>query len=438
MPGQDAKRPFRAMNAVFTESLRDRKRFRDENGFLHITLRFLRTGILRYLPTPETFPDGVPPGAPGPDGQVAVLVEAADLRDPESLASLAGMPCLREHDWAAPDKRLDAVGSVAGSPEFDGEFVAGEAVITDAETISRLEAGELAEVSAAYVHRVDWEPGEFEGTPYAGKQREIRYNHFVLLPEGKGRCGPEVRVTNAKDNDMDKDKDKTEGKDGLFAVFSRKLKRLVYAQNADEAKEIAKADAEEEKPPEKEKSTDGNPEGKDGNKGGSEPEGIKNLDKLLAELEKVKARAAELEGQLAAAQEKINELLSTDKVEEEAEEINNEREEAATAMNGAGIPREKALAAFKEKKLRGHGLRVFAMNSIREAAGKAKLTEAQAKSEDFIRGMWGVVRETADQKKTVTGGLGDYAKAMNAYQDYRTRALNTLGFNQPKNGESRK
>ena len=62
----------RAMNAVFTDSIRDRKRFRDENGFLHIPLRFMRTGTLKYLATPETFRDGVPPDAPGPDGMVRV------------------------------------------------------------------------------------------------------------------------------------------------------------------------------------------------------------------------------------------------------------------------------------------------------------------------------------------------------------------------------
>lgn len=233
----------KAMNAVFTDALASRRRWYDDNGFLHISLRFMRTGTLQYQNTPETFPNGVPPHAVDHRGVVTVMVEPSDLGESESLASLAGLPCLRTHDWASPDKDLDQTGSVAGVPEFDGEYVIGEAVITDAETIRRIESGVLVEVSAAYVHEIDWTPGEHQGEPYAGKQRRIRYNHFVLLEEGEGRAGSAVRVTNSKEKE-----DMSEpNKEGGILVWLKSLGgKPVRVMNADDAEKVAEVDAKAE------------------------------------------------------------------------------------------------------------------------------------------------------------------------------------------------
>lgn len=414
----------KAMNAVSVGSENRPKRYLDDNGFLRVFLRFMRTGTLDY--SPSTFPDGVPSDAVGVDGKVTVMVEPGDLKDPDSLASLAGMPGLRRHEWATPDGKLDQVGSVAGEPQYvveDGVgYVECEAVITDAETIRRLQDGELIEVSAGYHHDVLWEPGNFGEQPYAGKQKNIRYNHFVLLPEGEGRAGRDVKAINSKENEV-ADK-KEEG--GGVRVWCRKLKKAIFAMNADDAEAIAKLDEEAEAENE---STDGNPPagGAPAAAGAAHEEGeIKNLSKLLDELTKVKQRAAELEGQLQVAQEKINELLSADKVEAEAEAMAGEREEAAEVMADNGIPKDKAMNSIKEGKLRGHALRVFAMNSIREAQGKPALDEARTKDESFVLGMWNGVKEGAPVKKTVVGAFN--AKAMNSVQDYRKQALTTLGF----------
>jgi hypothetical protein len=420
---------YKAMNAVSSGSENRPRRFRDDNGFLHIFLRFMRTGILEY--GQDTFPDGIPSGAAGVNGRVAVMVEPDDLKDPESLASLAGMPGLRKHEWATPEQDLDQIGAVAGEPCYVEEngvgYVECEAVITDAETIGRLDDGELVEVSSGYRHDVDWAPGEFEGKSYAGKQKGLRYNHFVLLPEGEGRAGRDVRALNAKENEVADEKEK-----GGVRVWCRKLKRAIFALNAEDAEAIAELD---EKPEEKTESTDGNPPpkaGEGGDKPPAEGEGggeIKNLSKLLDELTKVKARAAELEGQLQVAQERINELLSSDKVEQEAEALSSEREEAAGVIaENCGIDKAKAMNAIKEAKLRGHALRVHAMNSIREHQGKQKIEDEKTKDEAFILGMWNGVKEGVGQKKVVVGGIYTNAQAMNAAQDYRKQALAALGF----------
>lgn len=420
----------KAMNAVSVGSENRPKRYLDDNGFLHVFLRFMRTGTLEY--SPGTFPDGVPPDAVSVDGKVTVMVEPGDLKDPDSLASLAGMPGLRKHEWATPEGEIDQIGAVAGEPEYVEEngvgYVECEAVITDAETIQRLDEGELVEVSAAYHHDVLWEPGKHEGKPYSGKQKGIRYNHFVLLPEGEGRAGRDVRAINSKENEVaDIKKD-----DAGVSIWSRMYKRVIKVMNADDAEAIAKADEEAAKAENEGGEDKASPPApaSDGDGGGEAgPPEIKNLGKLLDELTKVKARAAELEGQLQVAQEKINELLSADKVEAEAEALSTEREEAATVMaENCGIDKAKAMNSIKAGKLRGHALRVHAMNSIREHQGKPAIDAEKAKDESFILGMWNGVKEGTGQKKAVIGGIYSDAKAMNAAQDYHKAVLSTLGF----------
>ena len=413
----------RALNSLHVADASGGKRWKDANGFLHIALRFLRTGLLDYAPSPETFPDGVPAGAVGPAGLVTVLVEPEELRDADSLASLAGMPCLREHDWAGPEKKLDVVGGVAGTPEFDGEYVTGEAVVTDADVIRRLEAGELAEVSAAYVHEVEWTPGTSEGKSFAGKQRNIRYNHFVLLPEGEGRAGRQVRVTNQKEKEVDESK--KEG-GGYLAVFSRKLGRLVFARNADDAEAVAKADAAEEKPPVK-------PAEKAANEDGHEEKEVQAADRMLAEIAKLKAVNAELTARIETLEKELSAAKDADKVEAEAEALNSEREEACEVMAANGIDRARALNSIREGKLRGHELRVFAMNSVRKAAGRVAIPEDQAKDAAAVAGMWSVVKDFADRaaetRKIVVGGAAPgRVRAMNAFADARKAQLNALGF----------
>lgn len=417
------------MNAVSAGSENRPRRFRDANGFLHVFLRFMRTGILAY--GPETYRDGVPPGAAGANGETAVLVAAEELSAPESIASLKGMPGLRSHALATPEEEKDIIGSVAGEPEYVVEdgigYVECEAVITDAETIRRLDDGELVEVSAGYLHEVKWEPGEFAGQPYAGRQVNIRYNHFVLLPEGEGRAGREVRALNAKEREVAENK---EG--GGVRVWCRRLKKAIFAVNAEDAEAIAELD---DKPAADDTPAGGNPPRKEG-EGGEKPpaaeEGggeIKNLAKIMDELAKVKARAAELEGQLQVAQERINELLSADKVEAEAEALASEREEAAAVVaENCGISREQAMNGIKAAKLRGHALRLQAMNSIREHQGRPKIEDGKAGDEAFILGMWNGVKEDAGRKKTVVGGIYANAQAMNAARDHRHQALAALGF----------
>jgi hypothetical protein len=66
----------------------------------------------------------------------------------------------------------------------DGQFLRCSLVIQDAEAISRIEAGELVEISAGYACDVGPD----------GEQTNVRYNHIALLPRGEGRAGSDVSI----------------------------------------------------------------------------------------------------------------------------------------------------------------------------------------------------------------------------------------------------
>ncbi len=403
-------------------------RWIDDNGFLHITLRFMRTGLLKYAPIPETFPDGVPPNCIGTDGNVTVLVEPDDLAEPDSLSSLAGLDILRKHEWATPHGTRDAVGSVAGVPQFDGEFVTGEAVIKDADTIRRLQLPDgdtekLSVTSASYGHLIQWDGEPYIGKAYAGRQRKLRYNHAVLLPRGEGRCGDTVCVMNAKDGDRG-DKKMSEVK---HTWFSRIFGRAFNADDEREAEEMAKLDAK----------IAAENEG-DGGDSEHEKSEIRNAEELLAKLsesnkalEAMQAENEELKAQLSEIKAQIEKEIGADEIEAKAEEISGEREEIAEVMNSRGVmDKASAMNSLKEGKLHGQAAKVYAMNCIREKNGREKMSEEQASSAIAVNAMWDVLKDSVPAKKSVVGDPVKPGMAMNYDQRKASveRTKTNLGF----------
>ena len=120
----------------------------------------------------------------------------------EFLKSLEGKPLITyKHDWQDV-KTIDKdaiMGATAGEATIDGDAVVIDAIITDADTIKAVQAGELVEVSAGYNSNVDFSNGE---TDHDAVQVPINANHFVLLPKGEGRCGHSVRILNQKETVM--------------------------------------------------------------------------------------------------------------------------------------------------------------------------------------------------------------------------------------------
>lgn len=96
------------------------------------------------------------------------------------------------------------VGHVSGlpMPSRDGDYLAAQMVILDANEIALIDAGERVENSCGYDCTLDMTPGidSVSGQAYDAVQRNITINHVALLPRGYGRAGEAVALRlDAKD-----------------------------------------------------------------------------------------------------------------------------------------------------------------------------------------------------------------------------------------------
>jgi uncharacterized protein len=126
------------------------------------------------------------------------------LRDPDELAKAAptlnNKQLLFKHQPVSskePAKEL-TVGSTGTDAVFEYPYLYDSLVIWDAEAIKGVESNEQKELSAGYYYRADMTPGTFEGVPYDGVMRDIRFNHVALVVDG--RAGSDVVVGDSMEN----------------------------------------------------------------------------------------------------------------------------------------------------------------------------------------------------------------------------------------------
>lgn len=134
----------------------------------------------------------------GDDGQIVRELRPRDeVFSPESLATLKGAPVTDLHPPTlvrSDNFRELSRGHVADDVREDGGKVAAVVVVQDADLVEKVDSKRAREVSCGYTCRIDPTPGEHEGERYDQIQREIRYNHVALGPEGWGRAGSEVAL----------------------------------------------------------------------------------------------------------------------------------------------------------------------------------------------------------------------------------------------------
>jgi hypothetical protein len=110
----------------------------------------------------------------------------------DSLATLRSAPVTDgAHVWVdGKNWRKVSCGHVAeGSARQDADLLVSELVIQDGDVLDAVDSGQRADISCGYTVDYDPTPGVFEGQPYDGVQRNIRYNHVTLLGAGQGRAG---------------------------------------------------------------------------------------------------------------------------------------------------------------------------------------------------------------------------------------------------------
>lgn len=177
----------------------------DEDGHLRVTICALKEGVFEY--GAEETP--IVAATPELRGKTKIMeyIPASEMRKKEALQSLEGKDIIvGQHDWQTPDNYGEAkiVGSVAGAPYVKGDELLVDAIIKCPDAIKNItsdrtpEEEKYIEVSAGYDGDLVIDKGTHNGVPFDAKQTNFRFNHILLLPSGKGRCGKDVRIVNTK------------------------------------------------------------------------------------------------------------------------------------------------------------------------------------------------------------------------------------------------
>lgn len=130
------------------------------------------------------------------DGSITRELRHPDhVFDEDSLATLAHAPLTIGHPGLvrADNYKALTVGHVADVIPKK-RYVAAEVRIQDAETVTKVDAGDLIELSCGYECEVVQQSGAYDGEEYDAVQTNIRYNHVGLGPKGWGRAGGEVKL----------------------------------------------------------------------------------------------------------------------------------------------------------------------------------------------------------------------------------------------------
>jgi hypothetical protein len=166
----------------------------DSDGMLRVTARVLADGVFPYLKS-ESPEDATT----DPEGLVGQYIPVKEFTA-EALQSLEGKPVIvKDHVWRDANNTMKdglTVGSVAGTPKVEGGYLVADLLITDQNAIDKIKSGELVEISSAYDGDCYSKDGVYKGKPFGAVQTNLRFNHVLLLPEGAGRCGPNVRIVN--------------------------------------------------------------------------------------------------------------------------------------------------------------------------------------------------------------------------------------------------
>ena len=162
---------------------------RTSDGYMAVRAKAARAGVYDYLASEVAAPDTFKA-----TDTVKVYRSEAEVFAKDSVQSFINRPITNDHPReavSATNWRDHARGNVAGAMR-DGEYLAFDLVLMDADAIAAVEAGKR-ELSNGYTCQLDWTPGTApDGTTYDARQIGIRGNHVALVD--KGRAGPECAI----------------------------------------------------------------------------------------------------------------------------------------------------------------------------------------------------------------------------------------------------
>lgn len=265
----------------------------DDDGLMTVKACILKEGVFEYLAS--EFIDN------GPKEVVPVYIPASEFTQ-KALESGQGADVIigDEHEWrTVENSRKDGltVGSIAGDLYTENGKIFCKLKIEDKKTIDEILAKKLVEISAGYRADFRQEDGIYNGQPYEYRQGNIVFNHVLLLPEGEGRCGPDVKVINKKqkgENKMAKTLRVKIGNVDKSVEFSNEDDAAKAEELVEEVKKTSATDVEN---------------------------AVEELKSLKEEVETKNAEIEEKQKLIEEYKEKLEEALSPEKQEELAEEL---------------------------------------------------------------------------------------------------------------------
>ena len=158
------------------------------SGFLSLLANLTRTGIFTYQRI-------------SPDGSIEIVRQlrtSEEVFDPESLATLTGLPLTNTHpeELISPENASDFIVGMSSdqpkkilAPVQNGdteEYIQQRLTIFDEDTIEEVQNKTKNEISLGYTCELDFEPGMYKGQNYDAIQRNIRVNHVSLVRKARG------------------------------------------------------------------------------------------------------------------------------------------------------------------------------------------------------------------------------------------------------------
>jgi 8-oxo-dGTP pyrophosphatase MutT (NUDIX family) len=119
------------------------------------------------------------------------------LRDPKEIEKGAStshnVPLLSKHVPHSADQHDGdiTVGTVGSEAEYEHPYLYNSLAVWSRAGRDYAE-GDQKELSSAYAYDADMTPGEFEGEPYDGVMRNLKWNHVCLVK--KGRAGSDIAL----------------------------------------------------------------------------------------------------------------------------------------------------------------------------------------------------------------------------------------------------
>lgn len=165
----------------------------NDDGIMTVKACILKEGVFPYLEN-EFIQDGS-------NEPVGVLIPSSEFNQHALKSGEGKEVIIGDHDWRTVENALSdgkTVGNISGTLSTQNGKILCELHIADKETVNKILAKELVEISAGYTADFIQENGIYNGSQYKYRQGNIVFNHVLLLPVGQGRCGSDVKVINKK------------------------------------------------------------------------------------------------------------------------------------------------------------------------------------------------------------------------------------------------